>query len=105
MFKYVFSLILAVIFYFVFLFDTVLTNEVIGSLFVTGILGCLVVFLLFKFGLHYKIMGLNRFANAFYYSVFEYKKAQVSPLRAVLYGQCEGTDAEAALAANFDPTG
>ena len=37
MFKYVFSLILAVIFYFVFLFDTQVTNEVIGSLFVTGI--------------------------------------------------------------------
>ncbi len=71
MFKYVFSLLLAVIFFFVFLFDVALTNEVIGRLFVTGILGCLIVFLLFKFGLHYKIMGLNRFANAFYYSVFE----------------------------------
>ena len=103
MFKYVFSLILAVIFYFVFLFDTVLTNDVIGSLFVTGILGCLVVFLLFKFGLHYKIMGLNRFANAFYYSVFEYKKAQVSPSE-LSYMDSVREQAEVALAANFDPT-
>ena len=71
MFKYVFSLILVVILYFVFFFDIALTNEAIGILFVAGILGCLVLFLLFKFGLHYKIMGLNRFANAFYYSVFE----------------------------------
>ena len=70
MFKYVFSLILAVIFSLVFLVDVQLTNEVIGKLFVTGIIGCLVVFLLFKFGLHYKILGLNRFTNAFYYSVF-----------------------------------
>ena len=103
MFKYVFSLILAVIFYFVFLFDTVLTNEVIGSLFVTGILGCLVVFLVFKFGLHYKILGLNRFANAFYYSVFEYKKAQVSPSE-LTYMDSVREQAEVALAANFDPT-
>ena len=103
MFKYVFSLILAVIFYFVFLFDTVLTNEVIGSLFVTGILGCLVVFLLFKFGLNYKIMGLNRFSNAFYYSVFEYKKAQVSPSE-LSYMDSVREQAEVALAANFDPT-
>ena len=103
MFKYVFSLILAVIFYFVFLFDTTLTNEVIGTLFVTGILGCLVVFLLFKFGLHYKIMGLNRFANAFYYSVFEYKKAQVGPSE-LSYMDSVREQAEVALAANFDPT-
>ena len=80
-----------------------LTNEVIGSLFVTGILGCLVVFLLFKFGLHYKIMGLNRFANAFYYSVFEYKKAQVSPSE-MTYMDSVREQAEVALAANFDPT-
>ena len=80
-----------------------LTNEVIGSLFVTGILGCLVVFLLFKFGLHYKIMGLNRFANAFYYSVFEYKKAQVSPSE-LSYMDSVREQAEVSLAANFDPT-
>ena len=103
MFKYVFSLILAVIFYFAFLFDTVLTNEVVGSLFVTGILGCLVVFLVFKFGLHYKILGLNRFVNAFYYSVFEYKKAQVSPSE-LTYMDSVREQAEVALAANFDPT-
>ena len=80
-----------------------LTNEVIGSLFVTGILGCLVVFMVFKFGLHYKILGLNRFANAFYYSVFEYKKAQVSPSE-MTYMDSVREQAEVALAANFDPT-
>ena len=103
MFKYVFSVILVVIFYFVFLFDIQLTNEAIGSLFITGILGCLVLFLLFKFGLHYKIIGLNKFANAFYYSVFEYKKAQVGPSD-LTYMDSVREQAEVALAANFDPT-
>jgi len=103
MFKYVFSVILVAIFYFVFLYDFELTNETVGRLFVTGILGCLVVFLLFKFGLHYKIMGLNRFANAFYYSVFEYKKAQVGPSE-LAYMDSVREQAEVALAANFDPT-
>ena len=103
MFKYVFSVILVVIFYFVFLFDIQLTNEAIGSLFITGILGCLVLFLVFKFGLHYKIIGLNKFANAFYYSVFEYKKAQVSPSD-LTYMDSVREQAEVALAANFDPT-
>ncbi len=103
MFKYVFSLILAFIFFFVFVFDVQLTNEAVGRLFVMGIFGCLVVFLLFKFGLHYKIMGLNRFANAFYYSVFEYKKAQVGPSE-LAYMDSVREQAEVALAANFDPT-
>jgi hypothetical protein len=103
MFKYVFSLILVAVFCFVFLFDIALTNEAIGTLFVTGILGCLVLFLFFKFGLHYKIMGLNRFTNAFYYSVFEYKKAQVSPSD-LTYMDSVREQAEVALAANFDPT-
>jgi len=103
MFKYVFSFILAVIFCFVFLIDLELTNAAVGNLFVTGILGCMVLFLVFKFGLHYKIMGLNRFANAFYYSVFEYKKAQVSPSN-LTYGDSVREQAEVALAANFDPT-
>jgi len=103
MFKYVFSLILVVIFCLVFVFDIQLTNEAIGSLFITGILGCLVLFLVFKFGLHYKIIGLNRFANAFYYSVFEYKKAQVSPSD-LTYMDSVREQAEVAFAANFDPT-
>jgi len=55
MFKYVFSAILAVIVSITFVFDIELTNATIGSLFVAGILGCLVVFLLFKFGLHYRV--------------------------------------------------
>ena len=103
MFKYLFSFILAVILYFVFYFERELTNDVIGNLFVAGILGCLVLFLLFKFGLHYKIQGLNRFANAFYYSVFEYKKAQVKPSD-MTYMDSVREQAEVALAANFDPT-
>ena len=103
MFKYVFSVLVAVIFYFAFLFNVVLTNEVIGRLFVTGIFCCLGLFLLFKFGLHYKILGLNRFTNAFYYSVFEYKKAQVKP-SGLTYGDSVREQAEVALAANFDPT-
>ena len=103
MFKYVFSVILVAIFYFVFLYDFELTNEAVGTLFITGILGCLVLFLVFKFGLHYKIMGLNRFANAFYYSVFEYKKAQVGPSD-LTYMDSVREQAEVALAANFDPT-
>jgi len=103
MFKYIFFLILSGISYFVFFFDTELTNDVIGNLFVAGILGCLVLFLLFKFGLHYKIQGLNKFANAFYYSVFEYKKAQVKPSD-MTYMDSVREQAEVALAANFDPT-
>ena len=79
------------------------TNEAVGGLFITGILGCLVLFLVFKFGLHYKIIGLNRFANAFYYSVFEYKKAQVGPSD-LTYMDSVREQAEVALAANFDPT-
>ncbi len=103
MFKYIFFLILSGISYFVFFSDTELTNDVIGNLFVAGILGCLVLFLLFKFGLHYKIQGLNKFANAFYYSVFEYKKAQVKPSD-MTYMDSVREQAEVALAANFDPT-
>jgi len=103
MFKYVFLAILAAISVFVFYFDIVLTNDVIGKLFVAGILGCLVLFLLFKFGLHYKIQALNSFANTFYYSVFEYKKAQVKPSD-MTYMASVREQAEVALAANFDPT-
>lgn len=103
MFKYVFSAILAVIVSITFVFDIELTNATIGSLFVAGILGCLVVFLLFKFGLHYKIKALNNFANAFYYSVLEYKKAQVTP-SGISYRESVREQAEVALAANFDPT-
>ncbi len=79
MFKYILLAILAAILYFVFYFDIVLTNDVIGKLFVAGILGCLVLFSFFKFGLHYKILALNRFAYAFYYSVFEYRYADFQP--------------------------
>jgi hypothetical protein len=103
MFKYVFSTLLVVIASIVFFFDITLTNAQIGNLFIAGILGCLVLFLLFKFGLNYKILSLNRFANAFYYSVFEYKKAQEKPSN-MTYKESVREQAEVALAANFDPT-
>jgi hypothetical protein len=103
MFKYIFLAILAAAVYFVFFFDMQLTNQMIGRMFVVGIGSSFVVFLLFKFGLHYKIASLNRFATAFYYSVFEYKKVQTSPSD-LTYVDSVREQAEVALAANFDPT-
>jgi len=103
MFKYVLTVILAAIAYFVFFYDAVLTNELIGRLFVSGILGCLLVFLIFKIGLHYKINALNRFALAFYYSVFEYKKAQKHP-SGLSYANSVREQGDVALTVNFDPT-
>ena len=103
MFKYVFLTILAAIAFFVFVYDAALTNELIGQLFVSGILACLGVFLLFKFGLHYKINALNRFALSFYYCVFEYKKAQKVP-SGLDYGESVREQGDVALTVNFDPT-
>ncbi len=103
MFKYVFLTILAVAAYFVFFSDMQLTNQMIGRGFVGGISACFVVFLFFKFGLHYKIASLNRFATAFYYAVFEYKKVQTTPSD-LSYVDSVRQQAEVALAANFDPT-
>ncbi len=103
MFKYLFLVILAAVAYFVFVFDMQLTNQMIGNLFVGGIGTCFVVFLFFKFGLHYKIASLNRFATAFYYAVFEYKKVQTTPSD-LSYVDSVRQQAEVALAANFDPT-
>ena len=48
MFKYIFLAILAATVYFVFFFDMQLTNQMIGRLFVGGISGCFVVFLMFQ---------------------------------------------------------
>ena len=103
MFKYVFLTILAVAAYFVFFSDMQLTNQMIGRGFVGGISACFVVFLFFKFGLHYKIASLDRFATAFYYAVFEYKKVQTTPSD-LSYVDSVRQQAEVALAANFDPT-
>ena len=103
MFKYVSTAILAAIVYFVFFFDAVLTNELIGRLFVSGILGCLLVFLIFKTGLHYKINALHRFALSFYYSVFEYKRAQKHP-SGLSYANSVREQGDVALTVNFDPT-
>jgi len=103
MFKYIFLTIIAAISFFVFAYDAVLTNELIGQLFVSGILACLGIFLLFKFGLHYKINALNRFALSFYYCVFEYKKAQKVP-SGLSYGDSVREQGDVALTVNFDPT-
>ena len=102
MFKYIFLAILGAAAYFVFFFDMQLTNEIIGRLFVGGIIGCFLVFLFFKFGLHYKIASLNRFATAFYYAVFEYKKVQTTPSD-MSFVESVREQTEVALAANFDP--
>jgi hypothetical protein len=102
MFKYIFLTILATLSFFIFIFDASLTNQAVGKLFVSGILGCFALFLLFKFGLHYKIESLNKFAVAFYYSVFEYKKAQTEPSD-LSYMESVREQAEVALAASFDP--
>jgi len=103
MFKYVFLTILAAAAYFLFISDIQLTNQMIGSLFIGGIGCCFVVFLVFKFGLHYKIASLNRFATAFYYAIFEYKKVQTTPSD-LNFVDSVREQAEVALAANFDPT-
>jgi len=103
MFKYVSLVTLAAFSYFIFYYDAVLSNEFIGQLFVFGILGCLAVFVLFKFGLHYKINALNRFALSFYFSVFEYKKAQKVP-SGLSYAKSVREQGDIALAVNFDPT-
>jgi hypothetical protein len=103
MFKYIFLTIFAAAAYFVFVFDTPLTNAIIGNLFIGGILSCFGVFLFFKFGLHYKIASMNRFATAFYYAVFEYKKVQTEPSDLDFVDSVR-EQAEVALAANFDPT-
>jgi hypothetical protein len=103
MFKYVILTIIAATTYFFFAFDEVLTNEIIGTMFVSGILACMAVFLIFKFGLHYKINALNRFALSFYYCVFEYKKAQKVP-SGLSYGDSVREQGDVALTVNFDPT-
>ena len=103
MFKYIFLAVLGTALYFVFFFDAVLTNELIGQLFVSAVLASFLLFAIFKFGVHYKIESLNKYAIAFYYSVFEYKKAQSSPSE-LDYKDSVREQAEVALAANFDPT-
>ena len=103
MFKYVFLAVLATFSYFIFYYDGVLSNELIGQLFVSGILACFGVFLLFKFGLHYKINALNRFALSFYFCVFEYKKAQKVP-SGLSYSDSVREQGDVALTVNFDPT-
>ncbi len=103
MFKYVFIAVLGGLGYLTFFADLNLTNEMVGNLFIYSILSLFAVFIFFKFGVHYKIQTLNRFATAFYYAVFEYKKVQTEPT-GLNYMDSVKEQAEVALAANFDPT-
>jgi len=79
------------------------TNDSIGVIFVGGILGVFLLFVIFKFGLHYKIQALNKFTMAFYYSVFEYKKKSQKSLRKISFANSVREQAEIAMSANFDP--
>ncbi len=103
MFKFIFLAIIGAAVYFLLYSDLQLTNAMVGQIFIGGILGCFVVFLIFKFGLHYKIATLNRFSTAFYYAIFEYKKVQLTPSD-LSYVDSVREQAEVALAANFDPS-
>ncbi len=100
MFKYTVVALLAAVSYFAFFYDAALTNESIGNLFIAGIMACFLLFAVFKFGLHYKISAIDRFAVAFYYSVFEYRKAQKEPSH-LSYVDSLREQAEIALTANF----
>lgn len=103
MFKYVLLGIIAATVYFVYFLEVQFTNQMIGRLFVSGIGACFIAFGIFKFGLHYKIASVGRFATAFYYAAFEYKKVQTEPSD-LTYVDSVRQQAEVALAANFDPT-
>lgn len=103
MFKYLVLIIVVMFSYFAFINDVEFTNESIGDIFVISILLCFVLFVVFKFGLHYKIKALNNFTLSFYYSVFEYKKSQKEPSN-LSYVESFMEQAEVALSANFDPS-
>ncbi len=103
MFKYIVVALLVAVSYFAFFYDAALTNESIGNLFIAGIMACFLLFAAFKFGLHYKISAIDRFAVAFYYSVFEYRKAQKEPSH-LSYVESLREQAEVALTASFDPS-
>ena len=103
MFKYVLLGIIAATVYFVYFLEVEFTNQMVGRLFVSGIGACFIAFGIFKFGLHYKIASVGRFATAFYYACFEYKKVQTTPSD-LDYVDSVRQQAEVALAANFDPT-
>jgi hypothetical protein len=103
MFKYILIAIVAAAWYVVVVYGPDITNEMIGKMFVFGIFGCLLVFSIFKFGVHYKIHSINRFVMSFYYAVFEYRKSQHHP-SGMSYVNSVRDQADVALAANFDPT-
>ncbi len=103
MFKYVVLAILAAAAYFVFVSRNAAHQSNDRQYVYWRHIGCFMVFAVFKFGLHYKIASLNRFATAFYYAVFEYKKVQTTPSDLDFVDSVR-EQAEVALAANFDPT-
>ena len=102
MFKYLILITVSIISYFAFISELQLTNKSIGNIFITFIMICFLIFLLFKFGLHYKIKALNNFTLSFYYSVFEYKKYQKTPSDLSFFDSYK-EQADVALTANFDP--
>lgn len=103
MFKLILVLIISMVVAAFHYFDIKLTNDQIGVIFVGGILSVFVLFVIFKFSLHYKIQALNKFCMAFYYSVFEYKKKSQRSLRSISYANSVREQAEVAISANFDP--
>ncbi len=103
MLKYIVVAVLAAVEYLAFFYDAALTNESIGRMFIAGIMACFLLFAVFKFGLHYKISAIDRFVVAFYYSVFEYRKAQKEPTH-LSYVDSVREQAEVALTASFDPS-
>lgn len=103
MFKFFFVLMVALTVVAISYSGVEMTNENIGVIFVGFIIAVFFIFLFFKFGLHYKIMALNKFCMAFYYSVFEYKKKSQKSLRSITYANSMREQAEVAMSANFDP--
>lgn len=103
MIKLVFFSAIALIVGVLYISGVEISNQQIGNIFVSAIIGLFLVFLLFKFGLHYKIQALNKFCMAFYYSVFEYKKKSQKSLRSITFANSLREQAEIALSANFDP--
>ncbi|MDX1812040.1 MAG: hypothetical protein R3240_08840 [Gammaproteobacteria bacterium] len=103
MFKLIFLILISIAIGAFYVGGVKLTNAEIGNLFIAGIVSTFVLFLLFKFGLHYKIRALNNYCMAFYYSVFEYKKKSQQSLRAINFSNSVLEQAEVAMSANFDP--
>ncbi|MDH3325416.1 MAG: hypothetical protein OEM38_01710 [Gammaproteobacteria bacterium] len=103
MLKLLFIIVISLAFGAVYYRGVDITNDQIGVFFVVGILCAFLVYLIFKFSLHYKIQALNKFCLAFYYSVFEYKKKSHKSIRSISFANSVREQAEVAISANFDP--